>query len=91
MRGHIKAKYMVEVRRKWFAKHCNNMVKDHLDYLKCLEWKATFKFEVNKQPVKKTDSNKELKNLREKTIFTKKFNKKPKKNVKSNIKNSQIY
>ena len=37
------------------------MVKDHLDYRKWLERKATFKFEVNKQPVKKRDNNKELK------------------------------
>ena len=74
MRGHIEANHTNEV-KKYFAKHCNNMVKDHLDYRKWLERKATLKFEVNKQPVKKTEQQQRIEKLQRENIIIKAYNK----------------
>ena len=51
------------------------MVKDHLDYRKWLERKATLKFEVNKQPVKKTEQQQRIEKLQRENIIIKAFNK----------------
>ena len=51
------------------------MVKDHLDYRKWLESKAKLKFEVNKQPVKKTEQQKRIEKLQRENNIIKAYNK----------------
>ena len=51
------------------------MVKDHLDYRKWLERKAKLKFEVNKQPVKKTEQQQRIEKLQRENNIIKAYNK----------------